>query len=287
MTRPLRIQFPYAVYHVTSRGNARADIFVDDIDRQTFLSGISFLVTRYNWVCHAYCLMDNHYHLLVETPDANLSQGMRQLNGTYTQSFNRRHNRTGHIFQSRFKAIIIEKATHLLESCRYVVLNPVRAEMVTVPGQWRWSSYTATEGTSEGEAWLTCDWILSQFGSSRHTARKNYRKFVYDGMKNSVSPWGAVKGGLILGSDAFVALVRDRIGDKKEITEVPKTQRLLGRPSLEEVLCDCTESFKDKRNSAITLAHVQYGYSLKEIADHLYIHYSSVSRIVKSQSGKM
>jgi len=174
-----------------------------------------------------------------------------------------------------------------LELCRYVVLNPVRAGMVTVPEQWRWSSYTATDGTSDWEAWLRCDWILSQFGSSRLEARKIYRKFVYDGMKISVSPWEALKGGIVLGTDRFVAMVRDQIGNVKEIAEIPKTQRLVGRSSLEEVLGGCTASCKDKRNSAITVAHVKYGYSLKEIADYLCIHYSSVSRIVKSQLEKM
>jgi len=134
---------------------------------------------------------------------------------------------------------------------------------------------------------LTCDWILSQFGSSRLEARKTYREFVYDGMKISVSPWKALKGGIVLGSDKFVAEVRDQVSDEEETAEIPKIQRLVGRPALEKVLGDCTASSKNKRNSAVAVAHIQYGYSLKEIADHLGIHYSSVSRIVKIQSDKM
>ena len=127
MARPLRIEYEGAVYHVTSRGNARKRIFKDNRDRETFLSTLDTVVVRYNWFCHSYCLMDNHYHIMVETPDANLSMGMRQLNGIYTQQYNRRHHQTGHIFEGRFKAILVQKDHYLLELCRYVVLNPVRA----------------------------------------------------------------------------------------------------------------------------------------------------------------
>ena len=123
MARPLRIEYPGAVYHVTSRGNEKKPVFRDDIDRENFLNTLQHVNKRYNWICHAYCLMTNHYHLLIETPDGNLALGMRQLNGVYTQLFNKRHGRTGHLFQGRYKAILIQKDSHLLEVCRYVVLN--------------------------------------------------------------------------------------------------------------------------------------------------------------------
>ena len=123
MTRPLRIEYEGAVYHVTSRGNARASIFTDDDDRTFFIEILSKVVTRSDWICHAYCLMTNHYHLLIETPSPNLSRGMQLLNGIYTQKFNRQHKRSGHVFQGRFKAILVEKESHLLELARYVVLN--------------------------------------------------------------------------------------------------------------------------------------------------------------------
>lgn len=129
MARPLRIEYPGAVYHLTSRGNRQEAIFQDDEDRYGFLDIFGKTVRRYNWICHAYCLMDNHYHLLVETPDGNLSLGMRQLNGLFTQLINRRHGKVGHVFQGRFKSILVEKEAHLLELCRYVVLNPVRAKL--------------------------------------------------------------------------------------------------------------------------------------------------------------
>src|SRR4030043_1793691 len=144
MSRPLRIQYAGAVYHITSRGNARKAIFKDDRDRKVFLNIVEEVKDRYHWLCHTYCLMNNHYHLLVETPDGNLSEGMRQLNGVYTQVFNRRHRRAGHLFQGRYKAILVQKDSHLLEVSRYVVLNPVRAGTVERPDQWKWSSYLAT-----------------------------------------------------------------------------------------------------------------------------------------------
>ena len=127
MSRPLRIEFAGAVYHVTSRGNGRKPIFRDDVDRRSFLEVLHKVNQRHHWICHAYCLMTNHYHLVIETPEGNLSRGMRQLNGVYTMYFNRRHRTVGHVFQGRFKAILVERESYLLEVCRYVVLNPVRA----------------------------------------------------------------------------------------------------------------------------------------------------------------
>jgi putative transposase len=146
MARPLRIEFPDAVYHITSRGNGRADIYLDERDRESFLQTLGDVCRRMRWVCYAYCLMTNHYHLVIETLDANLARGMRQLNGVYTQCFNRHHGHTGHVFQGRYKAILVDRDAYLLELARYVVLNPVRAGMVKSPQQWRWSSYAAMMG---------------------------------------------------------------------------------------------------------------------------------------------
>ncbi len=129
MARPLRIEFPGALYHITARGNAQQDIFVDDEDRLLFLSVLERVVSRFHLLLHAYCLMDNHYHLVLETPQANLSQAVRQLNGVYTQAFNRRHGKVGHVLQGRFKAILVGRDSYLLELCRYVALNPVWARI--------------------------------------------------------------------------------------------------------------------------------------------------------------
>lgn len=130
MSRPLRLEFPNALYHITSRGDRREDIYEDAIDRRAFLDMFSSVIVQFNWVCYAYCLMHNHYHLLVQTPDSNLSKGMRHLNGIFTQAYNRRHNKTGHLFQGRFKSILVEEDAYLLALSRYIVLNPVKAGMV-------------------------------------------------------------------------------------------------------------------------------------------------------------
>ncbi len=172
MARPLRIEFPGALYHVTSRGDRREAIFEDGEDRLLFLHTLAEVVDRFNWLCHAYCLMTNHYHLLVETPDGNLSKGMRHLNGVYTQATNRRHMRSGHLFQGRFKGIIVDKDGYLLELTRYVVLNPVRAGMVRQPGKWQRSSYRAMIGETPAPAWLATDGILAQFAKRRITAQR-------------------------------------------------------------------------------------------------------------------
>lgn len=137
MARPLRVCVAGGVYHLIARGNARGDVYRDDADRSLFLETLAHTVARFDWICHAYCLMDNHYHLVVETPRANLPAGMRQLNGLYAQRFNRRHDRCGHVFQARYRSILIEKQEHLLTACRYVVLNPVRAGICTDPSQYR------------------------------------------------------------------------------------------------------------------------------------------------------
>lgn len=154
MSRPLRLQYPGALYHVISRGNERRDIFKDDSDRAVFLGILKDVWESCRWLCHAYCLMDNHYHLLIETPQANLVVGMRQLNGVYAQRYNRRHNRVGHLFQGRYKSALVDKEEYLLELSRYIVSNPVRAGMVEEPGLWRWSSYRATAGYEDPPGFL-------------------------------------------------------------------------------------------------------------------------------------
>ena len=227
MTRPLRIEYPGAVYHITARGNAYQDIFLDDTDREKFLAILGETVDRFNWLCHGYCLMTNHYHLLIETVDPTLSRGMRQLNGVYTQGFNRRHDRVGHVFQGRYKAILVEKEAYLLELARYIVLNPVRAKMVPAPEDWEWSSYRATAGLDEAPPLLTTDWILSQFSDERKKAQRLYRRFV----KKEVgrSPWDDLKGQIYLGSKEFIEGIPQ---PEAKLSEIPREQRLLNRPPL-------------------------------------------------------
>jgi putative transposase len=278
MARPLRIEYPDAVYHVTSRGNARNDIFLSDQDRTDFLFILALVVKRFNWLCHAYCLMDNHYHLLIETPDGNLSQGMRQLNGVYTQKYNWRHSKTGHVFQGRYKAILVDKDNYLLELCRYVVLNPVRANMVKKPEEWKWSSYKATANLKTIPEYLMIDWILSYFSKNKSEARRLYRKFVREGMA-AESPWDELKGQILLGEECFIEKCKDALSNKEKNKEIPRSQRYLSRPQLRKILKK--EDNKDERNKQMHAAHIKYGYTLKEIADQLGIHYTTVSKALK------
>ena len=163
---------------MTSRGDHREKIFLDDADRRTFLDLLGKEVLQQGWLCYAYCLMDNHYHVLIETAEPNLVRGMRRLNGVYTQSFNRRHGRVGHVFQGRYKAIVVDKENYLLELCRYIVLNPVRAKIVKSAEKWPWSSYRATAGEIGSSKWLAADKVASFFSGRR----SSYRRFVADGI---------------------------------------------------------------------------------------------------------
>lgn len=268
MTRPLRLEFPGAVYHVTSRGNAQQRIYLDEADRQVFLAILPQVLARYHWLCHAYCLMDNHYHLLIETAEPTLSGGMRQLNGVYTQRLNRRHGRVGHVFQGRYKAIVVEKEAHLLELCRYVVLNPVRAHVIKDPGQWPWSSYRATVGLTETPAWLTTAWVLAQFGRQRGAAQRRYRTFVLEGGQ-ALSPWDQLRGQIYLGSEAFC----EQVARNDAVEEVPRRQRQPIRPALAELLRP-----EEHQHQQVLTAYRDYGYRMREIAAHLGVHYATVSR---------
>jgi len=235
MVRPLRLEYPGAVYHVTSRGNARNDIFIDAGDRRMFLELLDEQVRQHGWICYAYCLMDNHYHLLLETPEANLSRGMRGLNGCYTQRFNRRHQRVGHVFQGRYKSILVEKEAHLLELCRYIVLNPVRAGMVAQAGQWMWSSYADTTGDRKHPAWLSVGEVLALFLTDSGLARKRYRTFVQDGV-DAASPWQNLRGQVYLGDEHFINRMQLMIDHKHPGNDIPAAQRHPSRPEAGEVL---------------------------------------------------
>ena len=207
MARPLRIELSGGLYHVTSRGDRREDIYFTDEDRREWLRVLGQVCERFNWICHAWCQMTNHYHIVVETPEGNLSKGMRQLNGVYTQWVNRTYDRLGHVFQGRYKAILVEKDSYLLELARYVVLNPVRAGMVRDVGRWGWSSYPEMIGERKAAEWLETDWLLAQFSRQRSRAIAKYAEFVKEGVKRD-SLWVELKGQIYLGSEKFVERVQ-------------------------------------------------------------------------------
>jgi putative transposase len=281
MARPLRIEYDGALYHITSRGNERKPIYRDDEDRNSFLDGLKQVNKRFNWICHTYCLMNNHYHLVIETPDGNLSKGMKQLNGVYTQVFNRRHRRAGHIFQGRYKAIVIEKESYLLEVSRYVVLNPVRAKAVKKPREWIWSSYRGTAGIEKPHPCLTPAWILGQFGSKRRQAEAKYRAFVEAGLHQK-DIWKKVKGQSILGEDDFTEGLLAYVRGYEDVKEIPKNQRYVGRPALSEIFKGVPRD-KRTRATAIRNAVYEHGYSQKEVADFIGIHYSAISRALNNK----
>jgi REP element-mobilizing transposase RayT len=182
MARRPRVEFPGAIHHVTGRGNAGVRIYRDQADRVRFLEMLAHIASRRGWLCHAYCLMDNHYHLLLETTRSGLGAGMQWLNGAYAQGFNRRGGRSGHLFQGRYYATLVERDAHLVEAARYVVLNPVRASLCAGPGEWAWSSYRGTAGDDPPSAVLTTELVLSLFGRRPETAQARYRAFVADGI---------------------------------------------------------------------------------------------------------
>lgn len=280
MARPLRIEFDGALYHVSSRGNERKAIFKDDSDREMFLGTVAEVTERFHWICHAYCLMDKHYHLVIETPDGNLSQGMRQLNGVYTQTFNRRHHRVGHLFQGRFKGILVQKESHFLEVCRYVVLNPIRAKTVSQARQWKWSSYRATAGLSEVRRGLTVEEILGYFGQQRRAAQEKYQEYVREGV-NEASIWDGLEAQSLLGVEGFAQALVGHVTGKTKDKEIPKGQRLIGRQSLEK-LFERDGKKKAIRDRMIGDAVKKHGYSQMEVARHLKLHYSTISRLIKA-----
>jgi REP element-mobilizing transposase RayT len=274
MARPLRIEFPGALYHITSRGDRREAIYEDDDDREAFLGVLAEVVDRYHWICHAFCLMTNHYHLVIETVEGNLSRGMRQLNGVYTQASNRRHHRVGHLFQGRFKGILVDKDAYLLELSRYVVLNPVRAGVVDTPAQWRWSSYRAMTGKAPVPKWLTVDALLCQFASVREEAHQSYRHFVSEGIGQGI--WEGLQQQIYLGGEAFVERMQAKAKIAGDALSVPQVQRRLPAPPLADIAARHGE-----RNAAIVAAYATGAYSYREIAEHFSLHLATVGRIVR------
>jgi REP element-mobilizing transposase RayT len=192
MSRPLRVEREGALWHVTSRGVERREIFRDRNDRATFIEFLAETVTEAQWRLHAYVLMQNHYHLLVETPKCTLTQGAKLLNESYARHFNWRYERVGHLYQGRFKSICVESDGHLRNMLRYIVLNPVRCGAVASAGDFEWSNYRATAGIIATPQWLEVDWTLAQFHEDQQVARVMYAEFVNDPCGADWRPWEVV-----------------------------------------------------------------------------------------------
>jgi REP element-mobilizing transposase RayT len=262
------VVFPGALYHLISRGNNRARVFRADADYEAFLGVLEQVIDRFGWVCHSYCLMGNHYHLLVDTPQPNLPLGMRQLNGVFAQQYNRRRGRVGHVFQARYKSVLVEREPYLLNVVRYIAWNPVRARLCRAPAEWRWSSYPALLGLVPAPAFLATDWVLAQFGGDRRDARERLREFV-----EGERPRPARAARWRLRYDR--GHLRERVGDGDRIEEVPRRQWQPIPPTLDEVF--------ELNVRPVAVAYRQYGYALREIAEHLGCHYSTVSRRLRRE----
>lgn len=270
MTRPLRIEYPDAFYHITSRGNERRVIFRNREDREKFISFLQSASERYQALIALYCLMDNHYHLLLETPLGNLSAILHHINAGYTSYFNRKHGRVGHLFQGRFKAILVEKDVYALELSRYIHLNPVRAAIVKRPEDYPWSSYRIYIGKEKGFQFLETNTVLAYFGKDRGKARVKYRQFVEEGLKRGVkNPLESVTASTILGGERFIEWAKEKfLIDREEGRDIPTIRALLPRPSVEKVMTEVKKAAwnsKLAREISLYLLHRYSGLKLKEI----------------------
>jgi REP element-mobilizing transposase RayT len=245
MARPLRLEHPGAIWHISSRGNNRGDIFFDDADRLLFLGLLGEAVLRFHWLVHVYVLMTNHFHIVIETPEMTLSRGMKWLKQKYVQRVNRKYKRTGSLFEGRFDSQLVERESHLLEVLRYTVLNPVRAFMVQRPEDYRWSSYRATVGLEEAPSWLTTSWTLSHFGQTLEAQQAGYAQFVDAGVGLDRSPFEDVVAQLFLGTRPWIKKMQEITDSKPRNSEHPAAQRYAGRPTVDQVIADVALVFRD------------------------------------------
>jgi len=243
MARAMRIEFPGAVYHITSRGNDRRDIFQDDNDRRRFLELLGEVARRFGWIVTAYTLMTNHFHLVIETPTPTLSRGMQWLNGSYAAWFNRQHGRWGHLLGDRFHAFLVEKESYYLELLRYVVLNPVRAKLVERPEQYVWSSYRATAGYEAAPDWLKVGEIAALFGEAEEW-RENYKSYVDEKLTCEERLFDKVERQIYLGTEEWVASMRKLVESKLRSDDHPRAQREVGRPKMAKIVDAVAAAFR-------------------------------------------
>jgi putative transposase len=265
---------------VTSRGNEQKDVFKSKKDREQFLSYLESAVVRYGAVIHAYCLMSNHYHLLLETPAGNLSQIMRHINGAYTTYFNVKRKRVGHLFQGRYKAILAEADEYAAELSRYIHLNPVMAGIAAKPEEYEWSSYRQLIGMTETQTWLTTSFILRFFGGE--SARDKYRKFVNEAINQECdNPLKKVIASTILGSPDFVREMSQRhLGEKKADRDMPAV-RVLNRPRVEEIIKAVEMVVKDEalaKKVSLYFCHRYSGARLREIGEQFSLSDAAVTQ---------
>jgi putative transposase len=293
MSRPLRISYPGAFYHITSRGNEQKAVFKSKRDRDKFLEYLKSANQRYDAVIHSYCLMDNHYHILLETVSGNLSKIMAHINGAYTNYFNAKRERSGHLFQGRYKAILVEADEYAKELSRYIHLNPVRAKIVEFPEEYEWTSYGCFIGKKKAPEWLKISFILGYFGKKISDSQNNYRDFVNAFIDQEYeSPLEEVVGSTILGGQTFIGFIKDRyLTDKKENKDLPALKVLKKRIMIEEISREVDKKIKDNeklsRKIKIYLSRRHTGERLDDIGEHFGIGGSGVCKIWRQMSDEI
>jgi REP element-mobilizing transposase RayT len=293
MARPLRIAYPGAFYHVTSRGNEQKDVFKSRKDREKFLEYLASATQRYGALIHAYCLMSNHYHLLLETPAGNLSQIMQHINSAYTTYFNIKRKRAGHLFQGRYKAILVEADEYATELSRYIHLNPVRAGIVSNPEDYPWSSYRSYIGEGNVTEWLKREFILGYFGKRTADAMKKYRKFVEDMLGEEYeSPLKNTFGTAILGTAGFIETITATHLSTKEVErDVPALRQFASNPSLEEIRTAVNTQIvgdeKLARQAGMYLCHRYSGEKLRTIGELYNVRESAITEASRLFPRKM
>ena len=298
MARQLRIEFEGAFYHVTSRGNLRERIFFDDTDRERFLEILKRTKERYGYLLHAYVLMDNHYHFLMETPRANISQTMQNTNTSYTVHINRKYSRSGHLFQGRFKGIIVDKDEYLVTLSRYIHLNPVRAGLVQKPEDYRWTSYRSYRDNSNQDELVDEEDTLSRFSERKAEAVERYREFVEGGIGGGDNPYDALEGGIILGSKSFMKKIKGILGLMKADEEIPHIKKLRATVSIDQVITSCSSYYgkgpeellqrrNGERSAAIYLSKQLSGKKNIEIGKYFGIKGPAVSNVIKAMEARM
>jgi putative transposase len=287
MSRPLRLEFADAIYHVTSRGDRRELIYRDDADRIAQLAVIAQAADRFDAQVLAYCLMGNHFHLVLHTRQANLSRFMRHVNGVYTQKFNHRHGQVGHLFQGRFKSILVDRDAYLLALCRYVERNPVAAGMVEAPSQWIWSSCRAHIGQAPTPEWLDSDGMHGYLlgtpvttDALRRQAARLYARFVAQGAADDATFWRAgLRGQVYLGDEDFVQRMQTQAAPQRLAHKaIPRRQRL--RPmTWQQCLAQCD----GVRERALHMAYREAGLTMTALAAQLGLSVTHVSRLIAAQ----
>ncbi len=285
MARPLRIEYPGAFYHIINRGLERREVYRTEQDYEYFLELLENMHEKYGLWVHSYCLMSNHYHLYLETPNGNLSKIMRQLDGNFTQKFNKRHNRVGPLFQGRYKATLIDQDSYSLRLSKYIHLNPVKAKMVDKPEKYKWSSYSAFLGKNTSLNFLKTDWLLGQFHKSKKSAIKEFKKFTLQTEEAEWSPEKEAYKGIILGSSSFISQIQDKYLSGESDPEIAQLKVAKKQITPEEIEKKIKQFKLDTKISSKLIAYALKKHSqlsLKEIGKRMAgLHYSSISQIVR------